>query len=162
MKLAPSNPWIKSTLIFLALLFVIFTLGLIAGLIYSYKIEKYADNQRFKTGHYPSELPNGQYKGSWMGKKTTWRGKEFNAASQSGINNFTDRQKYRFVTSRETSLGGEMEVLKIDYNIAGNPWWLRRIVDEVVEVEPGSYQGKVYVRYVPSVNFTITYFTLQK
>lgn len=97
-----------------------------------------------------------------MGNQTTWQGKEFFATSNTGINNFSDGQRYKFKTYKAKSISSDKQVLKIDYDIPGNPFWIRRIVDELVEVEPGKYQGKVYLRYLPGLTFTLTYFTLEK
>jgi hypothetical protein len=55
-----------------------------------------------------------------------------------------------------------LDVFKIDYNIKGNPLWLRRILDEVVEVEPGKLLGKVHVRWILGITFTAGFFELEK
>lgn len=162
MQIVPDNPWLKAGFILLAATLLLVIGGTVMGAIKSYQTNKHPDNDRFISGNYPSMPLDGKYQGSWMGNQTTWQGKEFFAASNAGINNFTDGQRYRFKTYKAQSISSGQEVLKIDYDIPGNPFWVRRIVDELVEVDPGKYQGKVYVKYLPGLTFTLTYFTLEK
>ncbi|MEX2055128.1 MAG: hypothetical protein WD972_03005, partial [Candidatus Andersenbacteria bacterium] len=84
----------------------------------------------------------------------------------SGINVFDDagqrNERYPFKTYTAPGIRDEaLQVLKIDYNIQGNPWWLKFILDEVVEVAPNTLLGKVHV-HVGSLAFTLSYFTLEK
>lgn len=162
MRILPHNPWLKvGVLIFIAVV-VILLVALLYGLVRSYQANKHPDNARFSNGTYPSSVLDGKFAGVWTNKRSTWLGKEFFADSNTGINNFTDGQRYRFKTYRAKSISKQQDILKIDYDIPGNPFWVRRIVDELVEIEPGHYQGKVYARFLPGLTFTITYFTLQK
>lgn len=162
MQILPQNPWLKTGFITLIVIIVLFLIAVLYGVARSYQANKHPDNTRFTNGTYPSTDLNGTYSGSWGENDTTWQGKEFFAGTNSGINNFVDGQRYRFKTYRGKSISTGKEVLKIDYNQPGNPFWVRRIVDELVEVEPGKYQGKVYARVLPRITFTLTYFTLQQ
>jgi hypothetical protein len=61
-----------------------------------------------------------------------------------------DSRSYRalaFVTSAGPgALDPGVEVLRIDYDLPGNAPPLRRILDELVEVEPGVYLGQALLR----------------
>lgn len=110
--------------------------------------------------------PNGFLKGS-VNAKTNWLGKKFDKENATGINVFskdkTQEEKYKFKTYVGKGLADPtLDVLKIDYNIPGNPFWLRLIMDEIVETEPGKYLGKLHVRLLPRVSFALGYFSLQK
>lgn len=59
-------------------------------------------------------------------------------------------------------MGSSKDVLKIDYAIPANPFWLRFILDEIVETEPGKLLGKVHIHLLPDLNFTLGFFTLEK
>jgi hypothetical protein len=118
--------------------------------------------------------------GLWL----PWLGKRFDAAAQSGENVFDmsayrtgerltpaayrawwpeDVSSYRALRFR-TSLGAGaldpgLEVLRIDYDLADNPPPLRRIVDELVAVQPGVYLGQAIWRRAGS--HRLAWFTLE-
>ncbi|MEP6642072.1 MAG: hypothetical protein ABJB93_09225 [Gaiellales bacterium] len=100
-----------------------------------------------------------------------WLGKRFDAASACGENVFDmsayragerltpaayrawwpeDVQSYRalrFTTAiAPGGLDPGLEVLRIDYDLPENPPPLRRIVDELVAVQPGVYLGQALLR----------------
>jgi hypothetical protein len=105
---------------------------------------------------------------AWM----PWKGKTFDAAEDTGWNVFDPRgrwvarllwpsyrvrvgavdegaarrldEAFRFVTSTGPSaLLPGVEVLRIDYDLQENPPWpVRRVLDEVVEVDPGLLLGQ--------------------
>jgi hypothetical protein len=100
-----------------------------------------------------------------------WLGKRFDAASARGENVFDlsayragerltppayrawwpeDVSSYRalrFTTSAGAGrLDPGVEVLRIDYDLPENPPLLRRVVDEVVAVQPGVYLGQAILR----------------
>ncbi len=97
-----------------------------------------------------------------------WKGKVFHAAQNSGINILEDEEhkeheKYPFQTYKAKGLQDqEKEVLCLDYSSKQNPWWVRPILDEVVQVEPGKYLGKMHVRVIPGFPFTVLFFRLEK
>jgi hypothetical protein len=55
----------------------------------------------------------------------------------------------------------EKEVLKLNYNLPQNPFFLRPVMDEIVEVEPGKYLGKVHYRLWSNFAVTLGYFELE-
>lgn len=117
----------------------------------------------------------------WM----PWLGKSFDPASMSGVNILTTtaRKPMRalwpsYVPERELAdrieafpfrnrvapgeLNPDVDVLKIDYDFEDNPDLLiRRILDELVEVEDGLYLGKILFRRQGSW-MRIGYFTLER
>jgi hypothetical protein len=104
----------------------------------------------------------------WM----PWRGKSFASSSMTGLNRFTQavgtRAAFKLVFPGYTpelsapdrieafpfrnrfgpgEIDPEVEVLKIDYDFEANPGFLiRRILDELVQVAPGRYLGRVLLR----------------
>lgn len=146
-----------------SLLFLIVVL--LVALTYETQI---SPNQKiFLGGTVPAVLPNGLYKGdaSYTG---TWLGKKFDAADSSGINLFgttieTATAKYPFKMSvgkgiRDTGT----DVIKIDYNVPENPFWLRPVLDEIVQIAPDTYLGKLQIRVGSLFSFSVAYFRLEK
>lgn len=133
------------------------------GLSRTYSVEHSINQPKFVKGSVPS--PNGFYKGNEQtGIGKSWQGKVFNQKEQTGINRFTDGEQFVFTTYRAKGLRDKnTEVLRIDYNQKENPWWLRWfIVDEIVEVKPDKYLGKVHLKLIPGMPFTLMYFELGK
>ena len=133
----------------------------------TWQLEHSANQKLFISGTIPNPLPNGLYKGTVPGHTFSWLGKKFNAADSSGINLFKDgsatTEKYPFKTSLGLGLRDHsLNVLQIDYNIPANPFWLHPILDEIVEIYPGHYLGKLQARFIPGFPFTLSYFELTK
>src|SRR5687767_7092086 len=132
-----------SSLIILLLLF------LLVGLLRTRKTQTSANQARFTAGKLPSPAPDGFYQGQVTGYNGPWQGKQFDAATQTGINIFatgdtTTEERYPFVTYVGKGLRDpSTDVLKIDYAKANNPWWVKFVLDEIVETEPGHYLGKI-------------------
>src|SRR5260221_286785 len=121
--------------------------------------------EKFVAGTMPYPLPSGFYEGSVANYSGTWRGKTFDQQKATGINVFANAkddtqvvQQYPFKTYMGEGLQDPQPVLKIDYNIPENPIWLRLIVDEIVETEPGHYLGKMLVNLIPGHPLTLTWF----
>jgi hypothetical protein len=117
--------------------------------------------QTFLKGALPA-LPDGFKKGE-VGAQTTWAGKLFDAKNGMGINIFIDNgkqvQRYPFYFSEAWSLTNDRRVIKLDYNLPRNPWYLRHVIDELVEISPGRYLGKLNLRLRP-FTFSLGFFTL--
>jgi hypothetical protein len=99
-----------------------------------------------------------------------WQGKTLSAASSTGINEFTKNGRIplkalfpRYSPENEGpegfqafpfrtrigpgALDPEVTVFKIDYDFEANPAFIiRRILDELVQIQPGVYLGKVLMR----------------
>lgn len=157
---------------FMIPLFIVgFLFAALLAVLYSrtLMVQNLPEQQTFAAGHVPSPLPDGMLRGSVPGHKGApggWLGKKFNAKNGTGINvlqaGATTEEKYIFRTYTGTGLRDNIQVYKIDYDIARNPWWLRRVMDEIVEVSPGRYLGKLHLRIVPGVPFTLAYFWLER
>lgn len=149
--------WLAIAVVAALVLFVV------VGLVRSLMSKRHPDQSLFIAGKVPSPLPEGLYKGSAQGYQGSWQGKKFDSAQQKGINLFGGEEKYPFrVWVGPGVKDKNIDVLKIDYNIAGNPFWLRPILDEMVEVEPGKLLGKLQYRLIPGLPFTIIFFRLEK
>ena len=129
------------------------------------RAERSPNQKIFSDGVLPSPPPDGFYAGRVAGYHGGWRGKSFEPGDKTGINIFGEHheKKYPFVFYEAASLrDASKKVLRIDYNVPANPFWLRTVTDEVVEYEPGKYIGKLNVRWLPGVPFTLGYFFLEK
>lgn len=155
-------------MVFIIFLWVLVTLVVLAIGFLSYRNYKagHGENStQFRHGIVPKQAPDGFYQGHVAGYKGGWRGKRFDPTKLSGVNVFESsgrtEDRYPFRTYVDMGLKDPNQVIKIDYNLAENPWWLRLILDEIVEVEPNHFLGKLQLR-LPGVSFTLGYFELQK
>lgn len=138
------------------------------GLVLFHKMRNKKNEHLYEKGKFPGFL-NGLYAGSVGGTGTeiSWKGKYFEKDTLGGINIFNDKGRekrdYPFkVYSGKGVYNPEVETLKIDYNIKKNSFFVRLILDELVEVEKGKYLGKVFLRIIPGRPFFLGYFHLQK
>ena len=117
----------------------------------------------FAKGQLPDPLPDGNYDGSqFKGLGRKWQGKHFDRAAGTGINLFTNGRRYSFVVGTGSGLTNQaLQVFKINYNSRSNPVLLHLITDELVQVGPDSYLGKVQLR-IPGEALTIAYFRLNR
>jgi hypothetical protein len=127
---------------------------------------KRSPNQaRFTAATIPQQMPDGDYIGTVNGYSGSWIGKTFDAKHATGKNRMHTPQgvelRYPFRTEVGPGVADAIRVVKIDYDIAENPWWLRRVLDEIVMVSPNHFLGKVHVRWGPA-HLTVGYFELQK
>jgi len=154
--------------IFFIVLAVIILSLIILGFFYTRKTQNSGNQEIFLKGIVPSPLPEGIYKGSIGKHKVSWLGKAFNSQALSGINMFVDSsgkltEKYPFkIYIGRGLLDKNLTVLKIDYNIASNPLWVRIILDEIVQISENVYLGKVILKIIPGFPFSVGYFELTK
>jgi len=126
------------------------------------------EQQAFLRGKPATPAPEGLYAGEVPGRTLPWKGKRFEPSTATGDNVFEEdsgarAQKYPFKTYVAKGIRDPtLEVFKIDYDIPGNPFWLRRILDEVVQVGPDEYLGKIHVRWLFGSSFALGYFKLKK
>jgi hypothetical protein len=156
---------IKIILIVLAILL----LGIIIlGFVRTRKTQSSKNQEAFLAGTLPSPAPDGEYNGTITDYKGSWRGKEFTSSQSRGINRFEDEpgvfnKRHPFKT--ETGVGirdKQTQVFKIDYNISGNAFWAKPVLDEIVQVGDNEYLGKIHYRLIPGMPFSIGYFRLKK
>ena len=116
-----------------------------------------------------------------------WKGKFFTAANASGDNIFTrdslllahiwwplyrgyrneSAERYRAFTFRTHIAPGladpDRQVLKLDYNLEGNPSLsVRRVLDELVQIDNALYLGKAHLRWWWGKWQLVAYFSLAK
>ncbi len=155
------------------ILILVLGVMLLAGIFRTWQIQASPSQEIFLKGLVPSPKLDGLYRGIFVGHNTSWKGKKLNAAESNGINIFAGHntapgsngqvEKYPFKTYvGKGLLDKNLDVLKIDYNVSGNPWWLKFIVDEVVQTAPGEYLGKMQLNIIPGIPFGVLYFELKK
>lgn len=151
-------------IVIICILVILYALGIMR----TYKMEHGAMQESFVKGTANVSSLDGDYKGIAHGlEETSWKGKTLSQVDKSGINRIMQgdqlSKKYPFKFFVNKGLRDKnLDVIVLDYNQPGNPWWLKYIVDEMVEVAPQEYLGKVHVRVMPGIVFTMGYFTLQK
>lgn len=142
--------------------------GLGFGIFLTIQAEHSAKQKIFIAGKLPTPSPDGFYHGGSSDYIFSWIGKKFNKTDSTGINVFDagageTQESYSFVTSESKGLRDKtISVLQISYNVPSNPFWLKHVVDEVVEISPGSYIGKMELKILPGYPFTLGFFTLNK
>ncbi len=147
--------------IIITVLVIIILLPTFLGLYRTRQTQDSSNQKIFLSGKVPNPKPAGFYKGS-VSFKTTWQGKKFDASSSSGINLISGKEQYPFKTYIGIGIQDRsLDVYKIDYNIPQNPFWLRFILDEIVETSPGKYLGKVHINLF-GFPFSLGYFQLKK
>ena len=148
-----------------AALVILLVIGVTGLLWLDFRSKRSPSQALFRQGTIPQPPPDGDYKGSVAGYHGGWIGKTFDAQRAAGRNLFTVpagvEQRYPFKTVVGTGLADPISVMKIDYDIAGNPQWLRSILDEIVQVGPNHYLGRIHVRLGP-MHLSVGYFELRK
>lgn len=161
---------------------------LIVGSFITYLVGRSPYQSMFVGGKAPDPAPQGFHKGLphvLFDKKTPWMGKSFDRDTQTGFNIFTptgasilkiatplysrfhlnpegNTDAYYFKTFiGKGKKDAEIDVMKLDYDSAENPWLIRIILDEIVETAPDSYLGKIHVKVLPGFYVTIGYFGLR-
>jgi hypothetical protein len=151
--------------------------------------EHSAYQKKFSAGSTPRTAPDGFYRGTahvLFDANVPWMGKSFEAENDLGFNIFTpagasilkvlapfykrytinddgNTRAYYFQTRTAPGLKDpELNVVKLDYASRENPFRIRIILDEIVEVAPEQYLGKIHVKVFPGYYSTIGYFGLRK
>ena len=158
--------------------------SLVTGLVGTSRRQK-----EFLGGSVPRAAPEGFYNGSAYllgGGPVPWLGKSFDSANSLGFNIFTPQggsilkiltplyklfkknkegntDAFFFKTRTGPALkDGPLNVIKLDYDSAENPFLIRIILDEIVETAPEQYLGKVHLKVFPGIYSTIGFFGLRK
>lgn len=101
----------------------------------------------------------------WAGSDAfPWRGKSFAPLGHDegrGINRvFSDRVRlFAFETSIAPSRAGDFDAFQLDYDLPENPFFIRRIKDEIRELSPGLYLGQAYW-HTARADHLVLYFAL--
>jgi hypothetical protein len=154
-------------LFIVAIILAVFLFFLLLGIIRTWHMQHGENQRKFLKGKVPSNLPDGFYKGWVRGYAGPWMGKSFNKEKGTGMNVFivgkNHIERFPFVTSVEKGLQDKnLDVIKINYNLTQNSFFLRMILDEIVEVEQDTYLGKVHIILFSLIPFTVGYFSLKK
>ncbi len=153
-------------LVFLVLIAVLLVGLLVAGIVRTFQMNASPNQAKFIKSN-GEVILDGFYKGSVSTRQGNWRGKTFNyAQGQTGINNFVEDgkeiTKYPFKTSIRQGIRDNIKVVRVDYNVAKNPFWVRPLVDEIVQIGEHKYLGKIHYRVLPGFPFTIGFFELEQ
>src|SRR3990167_3901309 len=163
---------------------ILLAIALLLLWLRTFQMKKEPNQQEFLLGKLPNPRPDGFYRGD-VGFKTSWVGKTFNAENLTGINVFEgkkksffasifahsfenqtvkiEKEKYPFKTYVSNGLFDQhLLVLKIDYNVKSNPFWIKWVLDEIVEVAPNTFLGKAHLRIIPGFPFSVLYFELKR
>ena len=151
---------------FLSLIAIVLLGALVALFVRTHQVEKMPEQAEFLKGTVPHPLPVGPLHGTVVGLKKPpldWSGKVFDAGG-TGRNRFTvhgtDMEKYAFRLVPSRGIRDARDVIRIDYDIPGNSWWMRKVLDEIVQTGPNTYLGKAHVRILPGIPFTLGFFRL--
>jgi len=155
----------------------------------SFLVNRSDYHRQFVAGKPPLTVPDGFYQGTahiFFDKQTPWLGKSFVSRNNLGFNIFTpkgvallkilapfykkfnqngngDTDAFYFKTRTEAGLKDkEIEVIKLDYDAPENPFPIRIILDEIVEIAPEKFLGKIHLKVFPRFYSTIGYFGLKK
>ena len=145
--------------------------------------------KQFSAGTTPNPSPDGFYNGKahvLFDADVPWMGKSFDRANELGFNIFTpagasilkiiapfykrytknsdgNTIAYYFKTRTAPGLKDpQINVVKLDYDSPENPFRIRIILDEIVEIAPDEYLGKIHVKVFPGYYSTLGYFGLKK
>ncbi len=123
--------------------------------------------KEFRSGRAPNPLPDGFWSGSADFPVGSWRGKRFDAKKQSGVNVFGDgnttKERYAFRMYQAKALWDPgLTVIRIDYNVPENPFWLWPAMDEIVQIAPNRIVGKIHYRLLPNLSIPLGFFRQQQ
>ncbi|MFQ6026390.1 MAG: hypothetical protein ACE5Q6_02620 [Dehalococcoidia bacterium] len=96
-----------------------------------------------------------------------WRGKTFETSGENegrGINRFKIGPfrflRYPCATRITAPLVGPTDAFRLDYDVPENPWFVRRLKDDVRKIDNGLFLGSFNIRFSGKVRL-IAYFLLQ-
>lgn len=151
----------------LATLFILVIVSLSAYLALSTsRVQRQPLQEEFLSGSADLPLP-GAYRGQTNLPLPAWRGKSFQTGTPGGTNYFSQNgaimRLYPFIADTAPGLRDhDISVIRLDYNQAANPWYVRVfLVEEIVRTSENNYLGKTHIRILPSLAFTLDFFTLQ-
>lgn len=95
-----------------------------------------------------------------VGRLRLWRGKVFHREADGiagghnrlGVGPFEFR-RYRFIASQKRSSFSNRDVVFINHDLPGNPSWVRRFHDELVEITPGLYLATSHITVSGELRF---------
>ncbi len=151
----------KPLMVFGIVAFVILVIAIFRGILVTRRTQSDPLQKEFLTGTVPENL-DGVYRGTTTGPLGSWQGKEIDDTTKTGINIFKEGKRYPFKIFPARGLHDNIELLRIEYNIPGNPLWVRFIADELVQVGDNKYLGKIHARILPGFSVELGFFTLER
>jgi hypothetical protein len=152
----------------LGFLLIVVLCAIIALVLRTYQIERKPEQKQFLAGTTPEPLTEGFWRGTALDFQSPplgWQGKDVHADG-TGINVFlrggTRSTRYAFRMIAAKGLRDGRQVLRFEYDLPQNPWYVRFGADDVVETAPGAYLGKAYLRLLPGFPCAMGYFRMQK
>src|SRR5258708_3154617 len=105
---------------------------------------------------YPIEYFGNFFSKFWL----PWHGKTF--TKNKGINNVSfGITAFSFSTKITKGIEDNINLLQLNYDVPENPSMIRKIIDELVEVEKNNYLGKAYLKEKDSYRL-VAFFRLMK
>jgi len=146
----------------ITLVAILFTIVLV-GVLFNLATDRSAEHDEFVKAAKSETFPNGIYNGSATIYQASWQGKKIDSSKRTGINRFAGDDRYPFEINHAKSLrNSTKDIIRINYNIPANPFWLRIATDEMVQTGTDSYLGAIQIQILPGLPFTIGYFRLSK
>lgn len=144
---------------FLAFLVLLTLLFLFMLMFRQYRNEHGELQQLFAQGT-AEPFPDGFYVGTSPSFSVgDWKGKRFDGQMKTGVNIVGEGERFPFrMYVTKGVRDAELPVIKIDYDLPENPWYLRWFAfDEIVRLDDGRYLGKIQLVFLGKP-FTIGYF----
>jgi hypothetical protein len=144
---------------------ILFILILIGLEVQTIRMNSSHNAELFAAGTLPDPTPNGFFKGSANFYTGSWQGKTFDFENHRGINNFitkeTSSSKYSFETNVDKDFADpNLMVYTLDYATSSNPFFIRPLLDEIVQIAPNQFLGKMQYRFIGGHPFTLGFFRL--
>lgn len=151
---------LKVTITLLATLLAIALVGLGTALaITTVRAEQHINQVLFASGNNDFKL-DGPYQISTNIQISNWTGKTFANQNFNIFDKSVKKYPFRLSTGRGLR-DPNTEVWRTDYNLKGNPWALRLfLIEEIVAIQNNRLLGKMHVRIMPNLVFTVGYFEL--
>ena len=146
---------------------ILVVLILVAGFYRTWKMNNSTDQKIFTDSEALNPLPSGYYSLSIGDYSGFWKAKIFDSAHEQGINVLyrwsKDEDRYPFRTYLSKGIHEpDLEVLKVDYNVTGNSFWLKPFLEEIVKTGEGEYLGKMSYQFLPGFPFALGFYKLQE
>lgn len=146
---------------------IVVAICLLLGISITWSTQHSDTQKQFLASAAPAALPDGEYRVTVSGYAGTWEGKMFSRKDSVGKNIFREAgsraSKYPFTMERAKGiLDPQLDVLRLRYNVQGNPAWMHLVVDEIVQTGSGRLLGKMYLTLVPGYPFALGFFELSE
>lgn len=146
---------------------VLVVLILIVGFYRTWRTNSSPDQKIFTDSEPLNPAPSGYYSLSIGDYSGFWKAKIFVSSRDEGVNVLhrygKDEERYPFRTYLSKGIHEpELEVLKVDYNMPGNSFWLKPFLEEIVKTGEGEYLGKMSYQFLPGFPFALGFYHLRE